>query len=80
VLGVPHVANDGLRTEVPHLRHARDSADEAYDGVVAPYERRDKRSTKRAGRSGDENSHDDSYTSRLVRGVLDVTGVRLFSA
>ena len=60
LLGAPDVTDDWLRTEVPHLRHARDTTDEANDGVVAPYERRDKRSTERAGRSGDENSHDDS--------------------
>jgi hypothetical protein len=59
VLGAPNVTDDRLRTEVPHLRHARDPADEAYDGVITPYERRDKRSTERAGRSGDEYSHAD---------------------
>jgi hypothetical protein len=79
VLGAPHVTDDRLRTEVPHLRHARDSADEAYDGVVAPYERRDKRSTERAGRTGDEYSHDDSYRDRPVRGVPGITRNRLFS-
>jgi hypothetical protein len=77
ILGAPNVTDDRLRTEMPHLRHARDPADEAYDGVVAPYERRDKRSTERAGRSGYEYSHDDSYTCRWVRGVLEVTGVRV---
>jgi hypothetical protein len=59
VLGAPNVSDYRLRTEVPHLRHARDSANEANDGVVAPYERRDKRSTERAGRSGNEYTHDD---------------------
>jgi hypothetical protein len=79
VLGAPDVTDDRLRTEVPHLRHARNSANEANDGVVTPYERRDKRSTERAGRSGDEYSHDDSYSCSAVRGVLNVTGVRPFS-
>jgi hypothetical protein len=77
VLGAPHVTDDWLRTEMPHLRHARNSANEAYDGVVAPYERRDKRSTERAGRSGDKYSHADSYRSPAIGGVLGVTRIGL---
>jgi hypothetical protein len=73
LLGAPDISDNRLRTEVSHLRHARDSADEAYDGVITPYERRDKRSTERAGRSGDEYSHDDIYRPRSFDGVARVT-------
>jgi hypothetical protein len=79
VLGAPHVTDDWLRTEMPHLRHARHPANEAYDGVIAPYERRDKRSTKRAGRSGNENSHGKLYRSMAFCVVRKITGTSFIS-
>jgi hypothetical protein len=41
LLGAPNVTDDRLRAEVSHLSHARHTANETDDGVVAPYERRD---------------------------------------